>query len=336
MDTLDEYQEQIQPILQKLEKLRLEQLAKTKEFQVYYLLPALLTIIAIPVYWKINPVMAFVIFGIAVAVGIQIATNTVSQPSQDYLNKFKKQIFTTFAKTYFSKISYQIEKKVSPKVFLNSELFEQTPSDYNGKDCFRGKTKEGYKFQFSEITAHKEDKLLFDGLFFELEMPTNFQSKVLVLPNKGKRSPKKVQTLEQLSLKGLTADGDLVAVANVYPKFEKDFVVYSHSKEMAYYILTPPIIEGIYAIYQKWNLKPQISFINNRIYVAIAAKYETYLPNIHTSLVENAALIELLQELSATFEVINHLCVASAAPPEDLPENEDNSSANDDFPSLED
>lgn len=334
MSTLEEYKEQMEPALQKLEAIRLEELNKTKQIQIYYLIPAVLAILTIPIYWKVNPIMAFVVFGIAVAIGFQIATNIVSKPAKQYLTSFKKQIFTTFAKTAFQKVTYQVDKKVSPKAFLNSELFSQTPSDYEGKDYFKGQTKGGFKFQFSDVLASKDAKVLFEGLFFELQMPTNFQSKVLVLPSKGKRSAKTVNSLDQLSLKGLTADGDLVAVANVYPKFEKDFTVYSHSKEMAYHILVPAVVQGIQAIYQEWNLKPRISFVNDKIYIAIPIQTSTYLPTFQVSLLDNSMLIQLLEELSKSFRVVQHLCINPTYEVEKTSKEE--IIENDDFPSEDD
>lgn len=330
MSTLEEYKEQMAPTLQKLEAIRLVELKKTKQIKAYYLIPAVLAILTIPIYWKVNPIMAFVVFGIALAIGFHIATNVMSQPVNEYLTNLKKQVFTSFAKTVFLKVTYHADKKVAHKAFLNADLFAYPPSDYEGKDYFKGQTKEGFKFQFSNILVTKDTTVLFEGLFFELQMPTNFQSKVIVLPNKDKQSTKVVNSLNQLSLKGLTADGDLVAVANVYPKFENDFTVYSHSKEMAYHILVPAIIQGIQAIHQEWKTKPRISFVNNKIYVAISSQTSSYLPTFHVSLLDNPMLVQLLEELSKTFRVVNHLCVHTIYEKEKMTPKK--ASKNQDFP----
>lgn len=329
---IEGYQEELASTIEQLESFRLEQLGKTKEIRVYYFIPAILTIVAIPIYWKVNPIMAFIVFAIAVAIGVQIATTAVAKPSQNYIIDFKKQFFFIVAKAAFPKVSYQVDQFMALKLLIYSDLFKQEPSESEGNDYFKGVTETGQKFQFSEIRAYREGHSVFEGFFYEIEMPTNFQSKVMVLPKKGRRSPKTVATLNQLSLKGLTADGDLVAVANVYPKFEKDFIVYSHSKEMAYHILVPSIVEGIHAIYKTWKVKPQLSFINNKIYVAIPAKQATFTPNIHESLLDNPNFVLVIEQLTMYFEVVKLL---STKEPKAKKQDAKKTSENDDFPELE-
>lgn len=340
----EEYQEELAPTIEKLEAFRLKQLGKTREIRIYYFIPAILTVLAIPIYWKVNPIMAFVVFAIAVAIGVQIATTAVSKPSENYIADFKKQFFTIVAKAAFPKISYQVDKSMAIKLLLHSDLFKKEPSESEGKDYFKGLTEAGQKFQFSSIKAGKDGQAVFEGFFYEIEMPTNFKSKVMVLPNKGKRSPKTVASLGQLSLKGLTAEGDLVAVANVYPKFEKDFTVYSHSKEMAYHILVPSIVEGIHEIYKTWKVKPQLSFIDNKVYVAIAAKQATFTPNIHESLLDNPNFVLVIEQLTMYFEVIKHLSIKEQKTSKDVPQKASKKSpkkkskktkGNNDFPELD-
>lgn len=333
---IEGYQEELAPAIEKLEAFRLKQLGKTKEVRMYYFVPAILTVIAIPIYWKVNPIMAFVVFAIAVAIGVQIATTAVSKPSENYMVDFKKQFFTIIAKAAFSKVSYKVEQSMALKLLLYSDLFKEAPSESEGNDYFRGVTETGQKFQFSEIRAYKEGQSVFEGFFYEIEIPINFESKVMVLPSKGKRSPKSVASLDQLSLKGLTADGDLVAVANVYPKFEKDFTVYSHSKEMAYHVLVPSIVEGIHEIYKTWKVKPQLSFINNKIYVAIAAKQATFTPNIHESLLDNPNFELVIGQLNMYFEVVKNLSIKeNKASKTSAKKSTKKMNENDDFPELE-
>lgn len=329
---LEEHRAELAPAIKKLEAFRLKQLDKTKQIHPYYFVPAILTILAIAIYWKVNPIMAFVVFGIAVAIGVQIATTAVSKPSKNYITDFKKQFFMIIAKNIFPKVSYQVDKAIPIKLLRYSELFKEELSESEGKDYFKGITEKGQKFQFSTIKAYKNGSSIFDGFFYEIEMPVNFQSKVMVLPSKGKRSPKSVASLDQLSLKGLTADGDLVAVANVYPKFEKDFVVYSHSKEMAYHILVPSIVEGIHTIYKTWKVKPQLSFINNKIYVAIPAKGAVFTPNIHESLIDNPNFALMIEQLTTYFDVVEQL---STETPKTTEKEAKTSNSNEDFPDLE-
>lgn len=336
MNNLKQLQEEIEPLLQELEQFRLKQMHQAQQIPIYYVVPALLTVVAIPIYWKVNPVMGFVVFGIAVAVAVQMVT--YKKPTQDYLGTIKGKLFTSIAQKFLPTVQYKYGQCISPQALLDSELFSHIPTTYEGEDYFEGLSSEGHAFQCSKVTAAKGAKVLLDGWFFEIEMPINFQSKVIVMPSKGKRSPKKVQDLGQLSLQGLTAEGELVTVANVYPTFEKNFTVYSHSREMAYYILVPSIIQAIHQMHQRWKVKPQISFINNKVYVAIKNKKEVLFPTIHRSLVEEKKLMKgVLEELMRVFEVVNGLSLASknqGLPPveEEEEPKEEEPIENDDFP----
>ena len=331
----EEYQEKLASTIDKLEAFRLKQLGKTKEVHIYYFIPAILTVLAIPMYWKVNPIMAFVLFAIAVAIGVQIATTAVRKPSEKYIANFKKQFFTIVAKAAFPKVTYQVKKTVALKLLLYSDLFKQELSESDGSDYFRGLTETGQKFQFSEVKVYKGSEAVFEGFFYEIEMPLNFKSKVIVLPSKGKRSAKSVASLDQLSLKGLTADGDLVAVANVYPKFEKDFTVYSHSKEMAYHVLVPSIVEGIQEIYKAWKVKPQLSFIDNKIYVAIPAPKATFTPNIHESLLDNPNFVLVIEQLTMYFDVVKNLSTEVPKKAQNTSQKPKKTTGNKDFPDLD-
>ncbi len=311
MKTFEEFKEKIEPSLQKLEDFRLGELAAAQKAQIYYVVPALLAILSIPVYWKINPVMAFIVFAIAVAVGLQIAMDMVGKPAKNYSTNFKKKAFSAFAKVFYPKTSYSLTKKIPKKTFLSSELFE-TAVEYEGQDHFKGQRADGCTFQFSEVAALLDEdaarsEASFEGFFFEIEMRSNYQAKILLFPSKGKPPQKALHELSQLSLEGLTAAGKLVPVANVYPKFEKDFEVYSHSKEMAYNVLTPKMIEGIYMIKQRWNLQPSISFIHKKIYVAIPTTLNFFEYTIHDSLLEPRIMQQLYDELAMCFGVIESL-----------------------------
>lgn len=345
MKTLEEFQSALASSLQKLEDFRLNELQAASSTQWYYIFPALITIVALIIYWTINPVMAFVVFSLAVALGVYIIEMT-NQRKQNYGDSFKKKILTTLVKVFYKKTSYNAQRKISKKSFLKSELYVGV-LEYEGGDLFKGKTEQGFRFQFCELDVAlqaltRTQPTSFKGFFFEIESPHQFPAKVLVHPNSNKTVPNVGQELEQLSLQGLTADGELVAVANVYPKFEKDFTVYSHSKEMAYHVLTPAIVEGLYTIKEQWGVTPLISFIENKIYIAIPSKKNFFQASIHDSLLDPAPIEQLYQELSHCIAVIEHLGLVIAKitleenPPAPSDTDTDDTTADLDLPIEED
>jgi len=110
--------------------------------------------------------------------------------------------------------------------------------------------------------------------------------------------------LEKLNLKGLTVDGTLVLGANAYPKFEKDFLAYSQSQEMAYNVLTPRVIEAILAIKEEWGLRPRVSFVNKKIYLALETSYDFFEVNIHESLLDSKKVRSFYNDLEPCFSLV--------------------------------
>ena len=60
MKKLKEFEESLKPSLQKMENFRLSQLQANKIALWYYVLPAIIAVCSIPVYWKINPVFIII------------------------------------------------------------------------------------------------------------------------------------------------------------------------------------------------------------------------------------------------------------------------------------
>jgi hypothetical protein len=310
MKSLEEFQEETVTIFQKLEDFRLGELEAAQRAQIYYLIPAFVAILSIPVYWKTNPIMAFIVLAIAIGIGVQLALGVVGKPAKHYQQNFKKKAGTLLAKTLYPKASYNGQKKIAKKSFTTSELYDGV-LDYHGEDYLKGQLPNGCKFQFSKLSVlfdenAKNKHLDFEGLFFEIEMPIDFQSKILVLPNLGKSSLENINDLEKLNLKGLTVDGTLVLGANAYPKFEKDFLAYSQSQEMAYNVLTPRVIEAILAVKEQWKIKPRVSFVNKKIYLALETNYVFFEVKIHESLLDQKKVESFYNDLEVCFSLVEN------------------------------
>lgn len=333
MKTFEAFQDAIESSLSKLEKLRKTQLKATEVPTQQYLIPTALFIIALILYCIINPIIGVFMLFVAGAVSWKFL-DTINDKTQETVELFEHKALAIIIKKLYPTASFNALKSINVKNLKKSNLFADI-TDYTGKNLIKGKTEEGAKFQLCEVqfqhsSSAKKTPVVFDGFFFEITTQHNFQSQVLLRPNKGKKTPQSSQGMDQLSLKGLTADGDLVPVFNIYPKFENDFAVYSHSREMAYYMLPPPIVEGILAIKTAWNTTPEISFINDKIYLAISSDQSYCAIDIDTVIENGESLRPVYDDLSFLLNVVQHM-TPNLPLPDEIPKEENSDNLLDDL-----
>ncbi|MCP4440805.1 MAG: hypothetical protein GY810_17935 [Aureispira sp.] len=112
---------------------------------------------------------------------------------KNYQQHFKYTVMAKIVDLLFSDLRYKPEQVMQEQVFRKSKIdktFVEPFLDYKGEDYFEG-TYRGYPVSFSEIATYyngghtvEEGKaetsellkgVLFNGLFFELEMPQSYQ-----------------------------------------------------------------------------------------------------------------------------------------------------------------
>lgn len=320
MKKLNDIRRQIDPCLQKIEKERqntLENISKAKQL---YILPTLLLIFAIvSLFLEALPLAAILLFCAIGSFGI-IAVFKVLPYQTNYVLNFKEAAFSAFIEALYPTIYYAPGNYLPSRLFDRSELFGSHNS-YEGEDYFEGKTKNGHSFKFSELkvsnvetttdfegNTETETTNVFTGLFFVLSVPNRVDSRIQVLPDTAESAFGALGKFFQENVGALFQRSAMVYMKD-HPEFEKEFVVYGKDEEEVYRILSPNLLQAIYDLRYKWNIRLSISFIGHEMYIAMPTKKNFFKPDIEHSVLEDKLLKELYDELALCFSVVEDLCI---------------------------
>jgi hypothetical protein len=200
--------------------------------------------------------------------------------------------------------------------FEQSSLFRyQNIHSYTGSDLVKGKYGEG-EFSFSELYVREitrtrsggktETKIsdLFKGLFYMADFNKSFKGRTVIFPDYARQALGS-QFGEMLNSVMAFNQTHLVTLEDV--EFEKKFAIYSTDQVEARYILSPSMIEHIKTIQNKLGKDIYLSFINNKVFVALASDTDSLSPVIF----QNMTAFE-------TIEPIYHLIGSMLEIPRDL------------------
>jgi hypothetical protein len=200
---------------------------------------------------------------------------------------------------------------------------------YDGEDFFKGKTSNGLDFQFSELKVVKyerndhnwrssEDyddyqrtkKNVFKGLFFVLEFPEVTHGQIYIFPNQENGVWGSFSNFFDKSLRQMFSNSRRVAMA--HPKFERFFDAYSTSPTVAHKILTKDILDKICNLSATWRAPIRLSFISNRLYIAVPWRGNMFEPNLDLSLLDDRSIIQFYNQLAACFSIIEGFSTTKA------------------------
>lgn len=302
----DFYYETLYPTLQELEKKRLE--LRYRIFIVgglYTLFFLILFFVIFSNHVEAN-IIAFTAFGYF-AGGAFIYRWLI----KDYTSEFKDKIIAPLIKEIDANLNYSANLHIPQEHFNRSSLFTSTPDRVSGNDYVRGKI-DGINIEFSDFHAEKKHKdskgrtswsTIFKGLFIVSEFNKNFSAKTVVLPDSAQSTfGDFIGGWLQSNNFGRDA---LVKMDNV--EFEKEFVVYSNDQIESRYILTHTMMQRILNYQKRSQEKLYLSFVNNKIYIAIAYNKDLFEPSIFRSLLEYKIAIEYVQTLHLAIGIIEEL-----------------------------
>ena len=100
MKTEESYIEGLKKLLAPHQKIRSEQLQATKKVWGYAIIPLLIGLLAIPIYWQINPVMGWLFVLIALAIAYYILVYYAAEPQKVFEDYSLQKIVPLFYKNY--------------------------------------------------------------------------------------------------------------------------------------------------------------------------------------------------------------------------------------------
>lgn len=224
--------------------------------------------------------------------------NLLKRIETSYIKSFRSVFLNESIPAIDKNISYTEEKHLSQGEFEASKLFTfQNIWNYAGSDHFESTEN---NFHGSKLKVQQEERStsngksetkiseVFNGYLFVADFNKNFNGETYIFPDVSRSVMGEVSG-EFMNEMIHRKNTKLVQLED--PDFEKMFAVYSTDAVEARYILSPKLVERITTLKNKFYQDISISFVNNKIYIAISSEDALFAPGIFTS-VDNETFLE--------------------------------------------
>jgi len=288
------YEQQLQPVLDGVEKIRRKINNKiVRSFLFSFLFAFLGFYFAFHVdddhEW--NAVWAFFTFFTAIAIPgytISFGFGNMKKMKHAYKNKVLVELLLFL----YDKVDFHSHKGFSMKVIDNSGILDNkldTSDIVAGEDyvkCIIGNT----TIQFAEMYVVRSDyifsKLLFRGIFISAKFNKLLKHRTVILPKKRITRKRKLR----FNLQDMLSHGHIITLEN--SKFNELFVVYGEDEIETRYVLSSSMMEKLIAYQEKLNKDIAFSFVENRMYAAIYTNKNHFEPTISKPLNDKAQIVQ--------------------------------------------
>ncbi len=252
-----------------------------------------------------------ILITLAICVGISIYK--INPIWSNYYTRFKQGVIKEIIGFISKDLEYDHKDYLNQSIFENCGIHRTHIDRYNGDDMVWGRI--GVTdIQFSEVHAeykttttnskgHRQTHwhTIFKGLMFSADFNKNFNVKTYVLTDTAEKLFGSFGTKFQK----MSSHGELVKLED--PEFEKSFVVYSGDQTEARYILSTSLMRRIldYKVNCKKNI--QLSFVSNRMYVAIPYSKGLFEPKLFGDIVNFSNIEEYYNDLKLVLNLVEDL-----------------------------
>ncbi len=303
----DFYYKNLYPTLQKLDEDR--EKVKKKIINIGVIYAVFVAIVCYLLFdYLIQDTDLFYFIGV---VTIGIGTLIYKMLIKDYTSEFKEKIIAPLIGAIDENLTYSSDQHIPSAYFNRSELFTSSPDRINGNDYVRGKI-DGIHIEFSDLLAEKRNRdskgrvtwsEIFEGLFIVSEFNKHFHGKTVILPDTAQSTFGDLIG-NWLQSKNLARD-ELVKMDD--GEFEKEFVVYSTDQIEARYILSHSLMKRILDFTKRSKHPVYISFIDQRMYMAIYYDKDLFEPSVFHSLLKYKIAMEYVTTLHLAVSIVQEL-----------------------------
>jgi hypothetical protein len=247
-----------------------------------------------------------VLFDLVIAVVGVIMINEL-QKNRDFYTDFKNLIIERIIQFINSSFVYRPAKYIPLKKFNESHLFPKPPNKkYKGDDYVSGSLGEKCKLEFSELYATRkeqkddsgstEQRTLFKGLFFVANVSSKFNGQAVIVPAEADFS--NAEFIDKSQLEKLETG----------PASHSDnFAVYTNNTDEAQNLFTRELIHQLEDFRQRHQNDIRVSFIGNKIYVAISHDKDLFEPKLMKSLKDFDVIQEYYDDLYEAIVIVQLL-----------------------------
>lgn len=246
-------------------------------------------------------------------VGVLVYKKLFDKKLAEIREQFKRSVIVKIVEFVDPEMEYSEHMMISEDEYIDSKIFPIRPQVFRGEDYVVGSEGE-VSYKFSELRArnylkdHRGRKAfltMFHGLFFIAEFKESFGSETIVLPDTAQ--------------KVFGGFGEFIQTHNIFrdhlikvddPEFGKEFVVYGDDVEGSKKVLTSALMKRITEFKKTSGHKVYLSFVGNRMNVAIPLLQDLFEPPVFGSMLHFDTIFEnyrylklsrgLLKDLSPT------------------------------------
>jgi hypothetical protein len=278
------YSTKLMPVLETLEKARR---TAVNSFMVAMVWIAAV-IVALLLAFAAGGPFAFLLPVIPLVFAI-LKFSDFGKKKNSYALAFKEQVIGAMVKAIDAELTYAPQSMITTAEYIESGIFRESLDRYLGDDLVAGKIK-ATAIKFSEV-HHQQRQVTYDskgnrreswvtifrGIFFIADFNKNFNGRTFILPDAGNSFLGLAKLFEKWSM----GRGELVALEN--PDFEKSFTVYGNDQVEARYILSTSLMARLVLFRQKMNTRVYLSFVNSKVFVAVANNKELFEPRVFST-----------------------------------------------------
>jgi len=319
MKSIEELKEFFNVELKKdLETLELDRKKLAQKLILINLLCGLGTGISIILFFNTSSfnTHSFKLTALIPMVGIIILWVILSRGTKkEYVSNFKSCVIARIIKFIDPNLNYLPQSCISQYDYMESGIFPREPDEYRGDDLVYGLLGK-INIRFSELhteykTETKNSKgykqtdwhTIFKGLFFIADFNKNFKGYTLILPDTAQKMFGSL--IGNLFQSWNKMRGELIKMEDV--EFEKYFVVYGSDQIEARYILSTSLMKRITDFRKKTEKQIYLSFVSNKIFVAIPYHEDLLEPKIFKTLLDFSIIQEYYQDLMLAIEIVEEL-----------------------------
>lgn len=277
------YADELQPILQELEKQRIK--TRDRTLLTGGIVAIVVTLLALTVGRALGGIAFFIITIAGAVVWWLIA----SGPIQAYRTQFKQQVVGRLVNLYNPDLTYSPSDGITRSEFETSQIYRNRIDRYTCEDLIVGKLG-ATSFCFSEVHAQYKTTTtnskgqtqthwhtIFKGIFFIADFNKYFSGTTIVVPDTAERALGGFgKMLQGWGAKLGAQPGQLVSLED--PEFERLFAVYSTDQVEARYILSTSLMDRLVSFRNRLGQPIALSFINSCVYIAMSSNKNYFEP----------------------------------------------------------
>lgn len=179
--------------------------------------------------------------------------------------EFKRKYIPEGMKTIIPDGEYHYDGGFTEEEVVRSGLL-RNQDRFDSEDMFVG-THKGVRFKTSDVVQkdvrrsgkHTRVVTVFKGRFYRFDFPKKFKYNLQLLQPYNYRPFSGLKRVETESI-----------------HFNSEMKIYAQSEHEAFYILTPHFMEKLMYFDRKYSDKISFSFLNNKLYIAIDSRIDTF------------------------------------------------------------